>query len=134
MSRVIKFRYWDGKKYLPKIQMPWLNHDGTTWSPSCCHWGADEEPWEGLTTEQFTGLLDGNGREIYEGDVVRWTHPITDIGVVEYVIDGSPNVQQCFWGVNVARLGGVCAFQSDDEYEVIGDIHQNPELLQLTKT
>lgn len=86
-----------------------------------------------LVTEQFTGLLDKNGREIYEGDVVRWLHPDVDVGACRYVTTQdfyAPSPDQCYFGLDVAIRGGMCHFQSDDEYEVIGNIHENPDLLK----
>lgn len=66
------------------------------------------------TLMQFTGLLDKNGREIYEGDIIR-THY------------GYPDKEE-YEGV-VEDIRTDCNFESDAVMEVIGNIYENPELL-----
>lgn len=71
------------------------------------------------TIGQFTGLHDKNGKEIYFDDIVR--NKYGDIGSVIWFSDWSLRVD---WG------GGDIHF-IDPEWglEVIGNIHDNPELL-----
>lgn len=76
--------------------------------------------------EQYTGLNDKNGKEIYEGDIVdngcspickiRWSEHFT---AFEAVNEGNGYVSNIWY---VARYG-----------EVIGNIHENPELLERQK-
>jgi uncharacterized phage protein (TIGR01671 family) len=84
-----------------------------------------------LIFQQFTGLIDKKGKEIYEGDIVKWTHPMTDIGEVKYAIKNQfgSYPDTCFFGVHCTRMTGISHFQIDDEYEVIGNAFENPELL-----
>ena len=71
------------------------------------------------TVGQFTGLLDKNDKEIYFDDIVR--NKYGDIGSVIWFSDWSLRVD---WG------GGDIHF-IDPEWglEVIGNIHDNPEML-----
>ncbi|MBQ2797529.1 MAG: hypothetical protein IJF01_07350 [Tidjanibacter sp.] len=71
------------------------------------------------TVGQFTGLYDKNGKEIYFDDIVRDKYG--DIGSVIWFSD---------WSIRVDWGGGDIHF-IDPEWglEVIGNIHDNPEML-----
>lgn len=72
------------------------------------------------TIGQFTGLHDKNGKEIYEGDIVRY-----DMG-------GECEVSYCIGG-GFAGFDLSPAFHNGHQLkdvEVIGNIHDNPELLK----
>lgn len=74
-------------------------------------------------SEQFTGLHDKNGKEIYEGDVVR--HPN---GVHPVVWDDSlASWQMRFSDYVPDQEEGSISYQ---DVQVIGNIHENPELLK----
>ena len=70
-----------------------------------------------LKIEQFTGLHDKNGKEIYEGDIV------TD-GVGKYKI---------IYDLKLAGYQPYCIFRDEPENycEVIGNIYENPDLVKL---
>ncbi len=67
---------------------------------------------------QYTGLKDKTGKKIFEGDIVK------DLGVncVVKFINGA-------WVVELDGHG-TFLFRHNHNYEVIGDIHNNPELFK----
>jgi len=77
---------------------------------------------------QYTGLRDKNGREIYEGDIVRfkdwWDEEM--VGEVRYSEkDMAFTIVNDFWD-------GFPIMYADD-LEVIGNIYKNPELLEAAE-
>ena len=79
---------------------------------------------------QFTGLMDKNGKEIYEGDVGRINIP--DIGYVNCICDW--NIGGFRWK-KINELQAISANPSTSwslvvPFEVIGNIYENLELLQ----
>ena len=75
-----------------------------------------------VTVGQFTGLLDKNGKKIFEGDIVDILTENEKIGVVAYEDGGF-----------LVNADGFCVdFHSNingTDLEVIGNIYDNPELL-----
>ena len=91
-------------------------------------YGYDAEDFEVM---QFTGLLDKNGKEIYEGDIVRKGAGIMAQNIQVIFRDGAfvgDLIGPC---MQVGMTGVVFVLSAfTDEIEVIGNIYENPELLE----
>lgn len=80
------------------------------------------------TVGQFTGLTDRNGVKIFEGDIVHVkAHSGSFTGCVTYWLEEEPRfVCETKHGLHYA----ICA---KFEFEVLGNIYDNPELLEVSE-
>lgn len=108
------------------VTRAYINWDEDDWGRTADTWMDVEDPEFCLM--QYTGLKDKNGTEIYEGDVVRhstsWLYTEEDekhMADVEVITVEIPDIYYRieFSGYDFDRGG-----------EVIGNIHENPELLE----
>lgn len=131
--RVIKFRVWDNYKkemiYCPDLT---FGADGRTlliWFKRN-RYDVSLVSGENGDLMQFTGLLDKNGKEIYEGDIFNYCAYNNGIVYVEYHEDmfHLKSIKYPSLSPGNFRLASL-----NEQLEVIGNIYENPKLLAGVK-
>ena len=123
--REIKFRAWD------KEQKEWVKYSITDNIPIFCHntsrWKTDKEGKRFILC-QYTGLKNFNGKEIYEGDIVRAIGFSKWIGVAKYSDKNQAFVFEC---IDKNYRGNIVFMsQFGQGFKILGNIYENPELLE----
>jgi hypothetical protein len=143
MKRELKFRAWDTRAKKMRTDFV-LAPTKPQWSPFIIHGGGESKlqslinnyyrkkgdilggdytltDWtdcsgDYLEIMQYTGLRDKNGKEIYEGDIVKWvnTHAVVEFREGEFI-------------ASIHRRGDMTYWQA---CVVVGNIYENPELLK----
>lgn len=130
MKREIKFRAYDTERemYVPQGEIIFKDYGETYFevSPNCqeyihdkCHNG--EPQYNRFIIEQYTGLKDINDVKIYEGDIL---HKPFQSAIPKFIVEWN-NEKACFTGIPLCSAGKL----DHKEFTIIGNIHENPELL-----
>lgn len=125
-NREIKFRVWDGKKiiYTDAPRRVMNDSGGHPYLPFYLHQHTFDN--KNIVIEQFTGLKDSKGKDIYRGDILKASYEARYKGDEPIKIQATVHFHHSYWAV-----GGYKMFIfDDDKLEVIGNIHENPELLK----
>jgi uncharacterized phage protein (TIGR01671 family) len=125
--RDIKFRAWsDSQKIMfPGIDIETLHFLDVEGGLGIAGLALNFD-FKNLQWDQFTGLKDKIGKDIYEGDIIAINDPACD-GVVFVAFEGGGFVlrqeDERSWLNNYP-------ITNKNNIEVIGNIHENPELLK----
>lgn len=132
MNREIKFRAWFSldKKMVEheNLSMQYDRDEGFTFAFDYMSY-FDEENMKGtLNFElmQYTGLKDKNGKEIYEGDLLKDGKGVGEVKWVQ---------EHCAFLIRTLNPHMYHYLESDErltESEVTGNIYENPELLEVS--
>ncbi|EAK8593965.1 hypothetical protein E7R44_04775 [Campylobacter jejuni] len=143
------FRIWDGKKYINNIKGGVYIHKIND-HIKCLNRSQDCYDYEfelddldnsNLEIELFTGLYDKNGNKIYENDILMNelteeifyitrddTYKMSEIILYGKDYNGNLYRKRNPGGINLLKM-----FVSDKNMSVVGNIHENPELLEEGK-
>jgi len=120
MNREIKFRAWGDGEMQTEFEISSLGVVGITDMfesyCSCPTW----------ILMQFTGLHDKNGKEIYEGDIVKYQVPKYEDGDLIYT--NRTIVGDVYFNCGMYWFGSLHSILPT-RMEIIGNIYENPELL-----
>ena len=143
---MIKFRAWEdrGKEYIKDVL---IGSDGKVYFDD----GVATQDDLDISVEQFTGLKDVNGKEVYEGDIVQYSdhfyeHSMGGVTDREAEYIGSVVNNSGAFGILINRISYTdahndryhvkdfvpfCEFD-DPESDMAkkGNVHANPELLE----
>lgn len=130
MSRDIKFRAWLKNAEIPEMifDHEMRTEDFSTLFHSLSYWN------KGAELMQFTGLRDLEGVDIYEGDIVSFSSSWSEFVCAVEFYDGAFRFgKQIKGSLGIYSDADLFSFTDGsgcDGYIVIGNIYQNPELLE----
>ncbi len=151
MVREIKFRAWSfiNKDMKEVNYIDFGNRIAETKKDKLGCWDSFKVKDKELVLMQFIGLKDKNGKEIYEGDILRnydYNEKWDDGAIGDVDWDKECGGFRFNWKILLAKsgerdfrkpIGTICstsAYNSDkreeEEFEVIGNIYENPKLLE----
>ena len=156
--REIKFKYvveYEGSHYITRVY-EWDKYfglpckekiieeleesygcDGSCRTPSCDHCECepyfDPDDWEDINIIdqlQYTGIEDKNGQEIYERDIVRHYGGQKTLVELTNVVEFKNGLLLPFYEMNCKDYDLWNYYIDEYEFEKIGNVYENPELLE----
>lgn len=128
--REIKFRAWDTELKMMVYENEQTGDTGYETNPVKAVNTIINEDYAEYIWMQYVGVKDKNGKEIYEGDICKSVDKEFkgSIGVVKY------SEKDCWFGLRIGKYTTIFIGTDFSMVEVIGNIHENPELLQVRNT
>lgn len=136
---VPKFRAWNGYRKIMADYVSAIQNGDTQGTPSSVNVivNGKNETWDikndHVELLQFTGLKDANGKDVYEGDILAWHSNIYRkhdwVGLVLYRGAGFA-VQDDPKEFSTSTWLEVACSKDANIVEIVGNIHENPELLE----
>ena len=140
--REIKFRAWSSRLGIMSDYVTAIQNGDTQGTPSSVNVivNGNNETWDiehnNVILEQFTGLKDKNGKEIFKGSLVKYTEEDGESFIAEvkyFAKDGYPAFDveppnEFDFESNVLSVG-----VANNCLEVVGDIHNNHDLLEVSE-
>ncbi|MCY8239164.1 YopX family protein [Bacillus inaquosorum] len=138
---IVKIRYTFRHKDSGNIEMKWYSIGQLEERAAAKLSPVFSDEYELISRDLYTGLKDKNGREIYEGDIVRNhrnnSNELLEVSwqeeVAQHASDG------IYWtkevpGFRFKRIkrGLTTVFVAHVDLEVIGNIYEDPELLEAS--
>lgn len=144
MTRVIRFKAWNGYRKIMADYVSAIQNGDTQGTPSSVNVivNRKNETWDikndNVELLQFTGLRDVNGKGIYIGDIVNVWSDASELTmepkVNEIVSENLFGNQGVFLKPVGLHLIEPCLYDNlVDKFEVIGNVHKNPEMLEEKK-
>ena len=132
--RTIKFRAWHKlNNQMCDVSDIKFYDDGSSLITVCFfespHLKKNQLPSDHLELMQYTGLLDKNGKDIYEGDVVNFTEKGLKQNGNPYTVEWREGQLLCI-GIDGEWRVQFQNWTSTMFFEIIGNLFENPELLE----
>ena len=133
MSREIKFRAWklDGGMHKPFDLTNLVSDEyaGESWLDCGDGLHIDHRTgWDSLKIMQYTGFVDKNGKEIFEGDVVKSNNNHLFVINFKYGSFGANWIKDDFVWHGFATNSFI-----EKKFEIVGNIYENPKLITEEK-
>jgi len=141
MKNRLKFRAWSFEKEKMIYNVFPINNIAHAVTAEDCDFGTGKGTFKMHTTTndrkcplmQSTGLIDKNGNEIYEGDVLRGYFNIDDVENHIYLQLTEKEKKNCYKIFLVDNIHFGYSYPIPEILEIIGNRFENPELLEAVK-